>query len=112
MVRIALGTEGEACILKLSGRIDAGSSAALRDALFRLTEAETPTIVLDMGELESVDSAGIATLLEGLARTWYYGGDLHLTEVPARVRSVIEIFRLQTLLLPDRPLAAAQRPQS
>ncbi len=105
MVRIALGTQGQACILRLSGSIDAGNSATLRDALFRLTEARTPTIVLDMSELESLDSAGIATLLEGLARTWYYGGDFHLEDVPHRIRSVIEIFQLQSLLLAEHPAA-------
>ena len=99
MLKITATASGEASVLRLEGRVSPANSAALREEILKLTDAEAPFIVLDMNGIERLDSSGIATLLEGLARAWCYGGDLRLSGVGPQVRAVIEVFRLQGLLL-------------
>jgi anti-anti-sigma factor len=109
MLHITRQSSADVHILALSGRLEPGNSAQLRTELSSLTAARARRIVLDMKGLHSIDSSGLATLLEALASAWDYGGEIKLIRVGTRVRGVIDIFRLGDVLL--GPLARA-RPAS
>jgi anti-sigma B factor antagonist len=54
-------------ILRLRGRLNIDSSPALRDQLLAMLQAQPPrAVIVDLTDVEHVDGAGIATLVEGL----------------------------------------------
>lgn len=68
-----------ATVLELSGRLDALEAPALRQQLESLTDADGPAlIVVDLSNVEFVDSAGLAALVKGMKNARQSGGDLRL----------------------------------
>ncbi len=57
----------EGCIVRLRGRVNIDSSPALRDQLMAMLRAQSPeAVIVDLTDVTSIDSSGIATLIEGL----------------------------------------------
>jgi anti-sigma B factor antagonist len=91
-------TEGNAVIASLRGEIDLHNSSELRDALMTLLSSALPAkLVLNLGQVPYMDSSGIAVLVEMLGRMRRSGGKVFLTNLQSRVKSIIEIARLNTL---------------
>jgi anti-sigma B factor antagonist len=55
-------------LLKLSGQIDVSTEAVVRDALDQAVGDGTSKVVLDMSEVDFMDSSGIAVLLVAARR--------------------------------------------
>lgn len=80
-----------------SGEIDLTSSPVLRQELKRL-QAEKPSLVLiDLGEVPYMDSAGVATLVEAMQFARKTSTRLVLFALQEKVRSIFEISRLDTV---------------
>lgn len=65
-------------IISLTGRLDALEAGGLRDVLGNLVAAGTIQIVVDLSDVEFVDSAGLAALVKGMKDARSAGGDLRL----------------------------------
>jgi len=82
-------------ILDLKGRIVLGEECnALRQQVKSLLEEGQKKIVLNLGEANRVDSAGIGTLVEAVILTAKEGGRLKLINVPRLLHSSLVVHRL------------------
>jgi len=85
-------TIGDITVLKCEGRIvDGAESAALRERVNEVL-AHTPAIVLDLGDVQVIDSGGLGMLVRALART---GQDnFKLCRLTSRFSETLKITRL------------------
>jgi anti-sigma B factor antagonist len=90
-------TEGDAAVVALTGEVTVFSSPVLRERLGQVMADKPSRIVLDLSQVQYVDSSGVATFVEALRQMRSRDGDLVLACVSERVRGVIEIARLDTL---------------
>ena len=78
-------------VLSLSGRLQAGDDATLQDRINQLFAEGRYHLVLDLAELEFISSPGIRVLIEARKRARErHRGDIHLVNVPPRVKSVFD----------------------
>ena len=89
--------EGEAVVLKLGGEIDMRTSTGVKSKLKELFENDPRVLVVDMTEVEFMDSSGLATLVGALKWCRIHGSELRLAGLAQGVRSVFEICRLETI---------------
>jgi anti-sigma B factor antagonist len=73
------------------GRIDLPAARAIEDAISELCDAGRSHIVIDLGEVDYMASAGLAALLTGVRRARLLRGDVRLAAMNARVREVFEM---------------------
>jgi anti-anti-sigma factor len=92
--------EGRA-IIRVTGRLVANCDRKLlfvRRAVVRLLDEGVMHLVLDFGGVSDIDAAGLGTLV-GLYRTVVrFGGTLTLVGPNARVRALLALTRLDTVL--------------
>ena len=88
-------TIGDITIVKCDGHIvDGAASAALRQHVNEVL-AQTPAIVLDLGDVPFIDSGGLGMLVRILART---GQDnFKLCGLTSRISQTLKITRLSTV---------------
>ena len=58
------------------------------------TRGISPALVIDLGDVEYMDSSGVGTLVHAYRLIKGYGGRMMLARMKPRVRSVFEISRL------------------
>jgi len=85
-------------LIDLRGRITLGEdTSALREKVKQLLEAGHSQIVMDLGEVTYIDSAGLSTLVSSYTSARKRGGDVKLLRLTARVRDLLQITRLSTV---------------
>jgi anti-sigma B factor antagonist len=90
--------EGAAVIASVKGDIDLHNSPEFRDALLELLATAKPrNLVLNMCQVQYMDSSAIAVLVESLRKLRVGGGKLFLVAPQARIRSVLETARLDSI---------------
>ena len=95
-------------IVDLSGRITLGEgSATLKDTVHDLLSKGLKRIVLNLGEVNYVDSSGIGALVSALTAAKNQGGQLKLLNVTKRVHDLLQITKLHTLFDVKNDEAAA-----
>lgn len=87
-------TVGTVTILRLSGSLDASVSIQTGEELRKLLAEGRRRLVLDLEQLEFIDSSGLSALLATLRAARREGGDLVLLRLPEVVRPAIELTRL------------------
>jgi anti-sigma B factor antagonist len=87
-------TEDGAAIVRIEGEVDMLESPKLRSELMKLVEDETPVIAVDLANVGFMDSAGIATLVEGYQGAREYGGKFKLVNLSQRVLGALSLARL------------------
>jgi len=97
-----------ATVVAVSGRLTLGEGATLlRDALQGLVAVGKRKIVLNLGGLLSLDSAGIGLLVSSYASMNRAGGQMKLCNLSTRVKDVLLITKLLTVFeVFDTELAA------
>ena len=84
----------EAAIVVLSGDIDLRQSPTLHAALVRIVANRPRRMILDLGEVSHMDSSGVGALVEIFRRVCAYKGRMVLFGLNPRVRSLLEITKL------------------
>jgi len=85
----------EGCIVvDVTGDIDINHSGAFQEELTKVIAEKPRHIVVNLGGVEYMDSAGVASLVKLRTQTKEIGASLALAEVGGKVRSVLEITRL------------------
>jgi anti-sigma B factor antagonist len=88
---------GEVVVMKCRGRIVEGAACAeLQEQLGR-TLTDEPCIVLDLSDVDFLDSSGLGRLVRFLSRSRAANGDLKLCGVPPRINEVLRITKLATV---------------
>lgn len=103
--------QDDALVATLRGEIDLHNSPQLRVGLFELLrQVSAPKrVVLDVAEVSYLDSSAIAVLVEVIRRLRDVGGRLLLVKMSPRVRNVMEVTRLGTLIGTADSVEAALR---
>jgi anti-sigma B factor antagonist len=90
--------EGNALIAAVRGDLDLHNSPEFREAILDLLASAKPkNLVLNMCQVPYMDSSAIAVLVESLRKVRVGGGKLFLVAPQPRVKSVLEIARLDTI---------------
>jgi anti-sigma B factor antagonist len=85
-------------VLVLRGRVTLGEETeALRERIRQLVAAGHSRIVLDLGEVNYIDSVGLSTLVASYTSARRDGGDLKLLNLTRRVHDLLQITRLSTV---------------
>lgn len=85
-------------VITLAGRLTASGAPLLRNAVSDLVTAGEARIVIDMTQLQFVDSSGLGALVGGLKSARVAGGDLRIASVPDAVRTVLHLTNLDRVL--------------
>jgi len=86
---------GDVAILDIRGRITLGEgNVALREIVRELSDKGNKKIVLNLGEVHYVDSAGMGELVRTHTTVRNQGGQLRLANVPKRVNDLLQMTRL------------------
>ena len=84
-----------ATILHPVGDIDLARAASLRVALMQALEPSPDRLILDLAEVNYMDSSGVATFIEAMQVARRQDTALVLCNLQDRVRSIFEIARLE-----------------
>ena len=85
---------GSIDVIKLPNRMTMAGAAAQRHALRDLVDSGRNRLVIDMGNVEFVDSSGLSVLVSAVKAARASGGDVVLLDLSGPVRSLIELTRL------------------
>src|SRR5215470_19746157 len=97
-------------IIDLSGQIKLGEgTSVLRDTVKDLLGKGQKKILLNLGDVNYVDSITVGVLISALTSVRNQGGELKLLHLTKKVRTVLEITRLYTVfhVLDDEAEAVA-----
>jgi anti-sigma B factor antagonist len=92
-----ISRQGDVVILRLLGDIDMRHATELRSELLQINREAPATTIINMEEVDFMDSSGIAVLVESLQLHRRGRRQLKLAGLHPRVRSVFEIARLDTI---------------
>ncbi len=85
-------------ILDLSGRITLGEgSVQLRDATRDLLSKGSKNILLNLGDVNYIDSSGIGELVSAFTTIRNQGGELKLLNLTKKVHDLLQITKLYTV---------------
>jgi len=89
-------TSGDVAIVVISGDItlSKGGDVLLKDKVQSLLQQGHRKILLDMGGVAYVDSAGLGQLVQVYATTSHLGGSLKLLNTTKRIRDLLSITKL------------------
>lgn len=89
---------GNIMLVDISGQITLGEgSAKLRELLRDLLAKGNSRIVLNLGDVSYIDSAGIGELVSGFNSVRNRGGELKLLHLTKKVHDVLLITKLYTV---------------
>lgn len=78
-------------ILKIKGRLDAGTAGSLEESLTTFNDEPKVRVLLDCQELEYISSAGLRVLLASAKELKKTGGKIGLIALNPNVKQVFEI---------------------
>jgi anti-sigma B factor antagonist len=85
-------------IVDLSGRITLGEgSVVLRDTVRELLGKGNKKILLNLGDVNYIDSSGIGELVSAFTTVRNQGGDLKLLNLTKKVHDLLQITKLYTV---------------
>jgi anti-sigma B factor antagonist len=89
---------GNITVVDLSGRIVLGDgSALLRKTIRGLLEDQRKKILLNLADVDYIDSSGIGELVSGFTAVKNQSGDLKLLHLTKKVRDLLQITKLFTV---------------
>ena len=96
-LRMSTRTLGGALVVDCSGRLVFGEeSASLRDTVKKLL-AQSPKVVLNLYEVNYIDSGGLGTLVSLYTTARNAGGAVKLARLSQRVGDLLQITKLLTI---------------
>ena len=85
-------------VLDLSGRITLGEgSVQLREAIRDLISKGSKNILLNLGDVNYIDSSGIGELVSAFTTVKNQGGELKLLNLTKKVHDLLQITKLYTV---------------
>lgn len=87
-------------LVRPTGRLDLLSAAAVRQRLTEEVAAGRQRLVVDLAEVEFIDSSGLGALIGGLKAARLAGGDLRIARAGEQARVILELTTLDRVLRP------------
>lgn len=84
-------------LITVDGRVDGSTAPELGEVLNTRIERGTHNLVVDLGGVDYMSSAGLRELVAALKRVRSAGGDLRLSNPSERVSKVLELAGLNSI---------------
>ena len=81
-------------VLELEGRFDAHEAPEVRRLIEDAADREHPQLLVNLADVNFIDSSGLSTLVQGMKRCRGRDGDLSLCNLEQPVRIIFELTRL------------------
>lgn len=89
---------GDVTVIDAVGRITLGEGAStFRDTVRELSGKGDKKILLNLGEVNYIDSSGIGEMVSGFTTVTNAGGQLKLVGLNKRVKDLLQITKLYTI---------------
>lgn len=85
-------------VVKPAGRLNMVAAPTLRKELHAIVEAGQTRVVVDLSEVDFIDSSGLGALISGLKVARQAGGDLRIAAPTRQVTTVLELTNLNRVL--------------
>ncbi|WP_419924450.1 STAS domain-containing protein [Candidatus Poriferisocius sp.] len=95
---VAVATRGRWEVLSVTGEIDMATAPRFRQRLLALISTGAQNVVIDLTEVDFIDSTGLGVLMGAAKRVRSAGGDIRLVSVGSRLADLIELTRLDRVL--------------
>jgi anti-sigma B factor antagonist len=89
--RVEVNQQGNAIVLALGGELDLSSSAALEDEIMKAVQSDATTVVIDLRQLEFVDSTGLGVLVKASQLAADAGREFGLVRGGAQVDRLLDL---------------------
>lgn len=86
-------------VVAASGEIDVATAPVLRDRLTELVEAGSTRLIVDLEDVDFIDSTGLGVLVGAVRRTRADAGDLRLVCTNTRILKVFEATGLHEVFM-------------
>ena len=98
-MEISERTVGEVVIVDVSGKVTLGEGGdvVLKDKMQSLLQQGKRKILLNLGDVSYVDSAGLGEIVQSYATVMKNGGALKLLNVTKRIHDLLSITKLLTV---------------
>lgn len=84
-------------LFEVIGRVDSTNASELGSAMDKAVDDGKSNLVLDLGSVEYMSSAGLREMVRILKRVKRVGGDLRIANPSERVREVLELAGLDSV---------------
>ena len=98
---------GATSILTLRGEVDVYTAPRLRQAIVDLVDAGSPRVVVDMENVDFLDSTGLGVLVEGWKRARARESDLAVVATQDKILKIFDITGLNKWLAIHRTVDEA-----
>ncbi|HEX8974892.1 MAG TPA: STAS domain-containing protein [Solirubrobacteraceae bacterium] len=89
--RVEVRTEGRAAIVVVRGELDLATSPELEESLRRIWDAGNEQLVIDLRELEFMDSTGLSIIVKAHQRLSEEGRRLSLVRGSQQVQRLLDL---------------------
>jgi anti-sigma B factor antagonist len=97
-LKFATRRVGNVTVLDLSGKIVLGEgSVVLRDAVRDVLASGSNEILLNLADVNYIDSSGLGELVSALTAVKHAGGELKLLKLTEKVQDLLQITKLYTV---------------
>ena len=85
-------------VVDIIGRIVLGEGSRLRETISLALDSGDRRLLLNLAEVDYIDSAGLGEIIRAYTSVAKRGGQLHLLKLTNRVRDLLQITKLCTVL--------------
>jgi anti-sigma B factor antagonist len=89
--QVSVSETPDAVVVAVSGELDVATAPALREELYRAIDQHLPKVIVDLAEMNFIDSTGLGVLVGALKRVKEGNGGLELRALSPSARRVFEI---------------------
>jgi anti-sigma B factor antagonist len=90
----SLLSRAQGSLVRAQGHVNASTAADLEAQIANAIASDATAVLVDMSQVESLDSAGLMALVAGLNRAQQLQKRLSLCSIPATVRIIFELTQL------------------
>lgn len=98
-LRVEASQTGTA-VVRLDGRLDLVSAGEAKQRLVEAVDGGQRRLVVDMANVDFVDSSGLGAIVGVLKAARQAGGDLRIARPTSQLRSILELTMLDRVLRP------------
>ena len=90
-LRIGVRKQGDVSVIDLNGEVDAYTCSRLREAMIEAIDDGGINLIVNMRDVEYIDSSGLGTLVGGLKRVSERQGTISIVCTNPQIRKVFDI---------------------
>lgn len=90
-------SQGPAKVIRVAGSISMDTGSSLRDRLVAFADADTNRLVLDLKDLEFINSLGLGAIVAAHLRLRTSNREIHLAAPQPAIRELLNVTRLTKL---------------